>query len=182
MEAIKEVGRRNKKWIFVLGCGFVFFAIALILLLNSGSQLSMPEAQRLVDNAVDMTMETMEESNLLKDILSEKLSIVVLDLERDHDCYQCVCEVTSVDCADVLIEYLSQISSDEVASGNEVIERLKHVVSASPVVKKTFTITFEKVEDGYTPVFTEEMVNFCSGNMYPVQQYLIERLGKEAEQ
>ena len=105
-------------------------------------------------------------------ILSENLSITVLSLERSGSKYKAECLITSVDCADVLIDYLSNISMDEFALGNDIIMRLEAVVETAPIVEKEFVVKFEKTNDGYSPIFTEEIVNYCSGNTQEVKEYL----------
>ncbi len=169
-----------RKWLILAGgCGVLLTVIICVIIFNSESILTKKKAQSIMDDTVDQTLDLIDEENLLHDLLSENLSTTVLSVERSDKSYQVNCLITSVDCADVLIDYLSSVPIDEFASGNEMLRRLEAVVENAPTVEKEFVIEFVKTDYGYAPIFTEEIVSYCSGNMQEAEEYLMQLIETE---
>ena len=180
-ESAKKNGkfRINKKHLIAAVCALLILTTTGIVILSSNLILTKRKAQKILNSTVSDTIDLMDESNFLYQPLSKNLSIKLTSLDRSGNGYRGKCVITSVDCSEVLIDYLSDISDNDMASSDEILAKLKSVAKKAPVKKKTFNVEFEKTSDGYSPVFTEDMVNFCNGNMQEVQEYLIERFEKE---
>lgn len=172
-----------RKWLIVTGgCGVLLIVIVCVIIFNSfnsESILTKKKAQSIMDDAVNQTLDLMEDENLLYNSLSKNLSITVVSIDRSREGYQGNCIITSIDCAGVLIEYLSNIPADEIALGSEILVRLGSVIEAAPIIQKEFTIEFVKTDDGYSPIFTEEIVDYCSGNIQAVKVYLTQLIEQE---
>ena len=182
IDKIKQIIHSNRLMIAVIGGALLLSAIFCVAMIPSKSILTKKEAQSILDDAVNQTLDLMEDENIFYDLLSENLSVTVLSIDRSGDAYEANCAITSVDCADILIDYLSNIPADELALGNDIIMRLEAAIKTAPIVQKEFVVMFEKTDDGYSPVFTEEIVNYCSGNMQKLKAYLIQFMEKETLQ
>lgn len=168
---------KTLRLIIIAVCGSLLISLIFNLFSPMGLILTKNKAQRIMDDAVAQTVELMEDENLFKDTLSENLSITVLSIKLSKDGYRGSCLVKSVYYEQALLDYFSEVSSDEVASVNDIITRLETIIEKAPTTEKVFEVDFIRTDEGYTPAFTEEMVDFCSGSTRTVQENLIKFIG-----
>ncbi len=176
---LTRIFSQNKRLLITIISVILIVVISCIIIFSSGLILTKKQAQSIMDDTVDQTINLIEDVNSFRAPLKKHLSIDVLGVKLSSEGYYANCLITSVDYSEVLIEYFSTLSADEVASVSEIIARLESVLEKAPVVKKEFTVKFSRDDDGYSPIFTEEIVNFCNGNTHAVQEYLIEFLDQE---
>lgn len=160
--------------------GTAALVIAIILAVCTAKQsntgLTLEYAQSKMDAALESLYQEASIDNYIIQSLKGKVSITVDSIISTEDGCLAECTVTSVDFTTPILNYLMLLDSNAVGSYNNVVSELKQELSKAEEIQKTFHVQFAQTDNGYTVLFPEEMVVFCSGNIQELLPKLYEVL------
>ena len=128
--------------------------------------LTIEEAQEKIDITLREVYQEPAPDNFITDAL-EKTVIIRVDSVMQTKKGACAnCTVTSLDLATPILEYTQNLDQDSIDSYVEIAAELIEVISDVYEMEEDYQIEFIRVNGEYTPVFTEELIEFCSGNIH----------------
>ena len=161
---------KNRTFLIFLSAMFI-----LLMLCACSSNAKAPSAdlvQAEVNAAVNDVLSSLHSENLFYARLQQHLRIDVLTVTEDAGRYFARCKITTFDFAQAIIGYISSLDPQSVASPNDILLALQRAVSQAPMMQREYSIEIAASEGGFYPIFTEELVDFCCGNLQAVQSYL----------
>lgn len=154
-------------WLSIIGV-IVVIAVALTIVFTSRRKdmLTKQEAQEKINISLSEVYQEAAPDNFIVDALEKTVEIQVDSVKQTKDGAYANCTVTSLDLATPILEYTQNLDQDSIDSYVEIAAELIEVISDVYEMEEDYQIEFIRVNGEYTPVFTEELIEFCSGNIH----------------
>lgn len=156
----------------------VGLTIGIIIYRNN--MLTIEEAQEKIDITLREVYQEAAPDNFIVDALEKTVEIQVDSVKQTKDGAYANCTVTSLDLATPILEYTQNLDQDSIDSYVEIAAELIEVISDVNEMEEDYQIEFIRVNGEYTPVFTEELIEFCSGNIHDLLPELYAALQEDA--
>ena len=154
-------------WLSIIGV-IVVIAVALTIVFTSRRKdiLTKQEAQEKINISLSEVYQEAAPDNFIVDALEKTVEIQVDSVKQTKDGAYANCTVTSLDLATPILEYMESLDQDSIDSYVNVTIGLVEAISDAYEIEENYQIEFIKIDGEYTPVFSEELVVFCSGNVH----------------
>lgn len=158
----------SKKWLIIITAGILLIVVALAIGITSQNKakLTKQEAQLKIDSALEAVYQEAASDNFILQTLKKTVKINVNSVKQAENKVFADCTVTSLDIATPILDYIQNLEEGSVDNYANVIIGLTDAISDAPETQKSFQIEFIQANDEYKPVFSEELVVFCSGNVH----------------
>ena len=157
-----------KKLFIIIAACILLIAVVLVVGITSRNQaaLTKQEAQEKIDAALASVFQEASSDNFIVQALEKTANIRVDSVKQTNNGIFANCTATSLDLATPILEYIQTLDASRVDSYANVIIELTAAISDAPETQKDFQIEFIQVDNEYQPAFSEELVEFCSGNIH----------------
>ena len=137
--------------------------------------MTLEEAEVLMNNTLQSVFQDASQDNYIAKKLKEKVHITALSIEFTGDVYLLDCAVVSLNVAATLEEFFISLESGE-EEYSVVVAELENVLATADEVTESFQVQIIKVNDEYVVKFSQEMIDFCNGNVQQLLPWIYEIL------
>ena len=170
--------KRTALWILLSVMGLLVLFL-LIGSLGSGvrsQKLDEARAQALMDDVLAEFFQEAADQPILQ-ILEPHTRIRVEKLKKQDGGYIAECTATSLDLERCVRNYLLTLDPAASATYGDAREDLLQALESANTMEGSFRVEFTLSGGQYVPVFSQELMDFCSGNLSLLLEDLAEMMG-----
>lgn len=174
----RKAPKKRKTWLLipviaVLGLCFIIAG------LFSGvrvEKLDEAKAQSILNDVLRDFFQEASDQPILQN-LQPYTDIWVDSVKKQKDGYMAECTVTTLDLQSCILDFLSELDPTATGTYADAQADLLDALDDADIMTETFHVAFILSDGQYVPVFSQELMDFCSGNLPLLLEDLAELAG-----
>lgn len=162
--------------LFATGLLILLICLAMVIFTNMAPILTVADAQEQLDASLESVFAEADPDNFLVQMLNKTVTIKVKSVTPSKDGWYADCIVTSLDLATPIFEYIWSLDANQVDTYTNAVNEFQNQLVDVEEIQQEFRVEFQHIDGAYQIVLSEEMVDFCSGNLLDVLPYLLENI------
>lgn len=162
----KPAKSRRVILIITLVCILVF--LITLIVLREKPTFDKQIAQNQLNAVLDNFHKESSDNNYITKALHNNVAIHVDSVYAENNDYIAICTVTAPDIATSIEDFINTLNSSQEILYTNIEKNLENHIQTASIIKKTFNVRFTKSNEEWQPILSDEMINFCSGNIYDI--------------